>query len=122
MEIVCNKVKFATKRDAEFHINKLLKRIPSNCYLCPKCNVWHLTKNKQGNANNKYDLKFKKIQEKLLNQASIITGLNKKISEMNEDHERYKSQVRHDRAILDNRIRELKEDIRIRKERYKQTF
>lgn len=87
MEIVCNKVKFATQKDAEFQINKLLKRIPSNCYLCPECNVWHLTKQKQKQKNTPLESEelkalktlTKKQRAEIIHLGNIIGELRKKI-------------------------------------------
>ncbi len=63
----CNKVKFATEKDAQFSLSKIKatsdrKVIPVRVYLCKKCSSWHLTSKRD-----------------IFEDEKIIAALNKEI-------------------------------------------
>jgi len=74
----CKKTYFATQKAADFYIEKLQKssnrqKVPVNSYLCPKCNLWHLSSAKT-------------------HEKSLIDCLKAKIIELEKEVKQLKSE------------------------------
>ena len=72
----CTKTSFATEKDAQNFIDKLVKtsireKTPRSAYLCPDCNNWHVTSS----------IQYKELRVKLEAQAVEITELKSQLKE-----------------------------------------
>lgn len=84
-QIPCNKVFFATEKDALYYINKLNKTStrsykPSRPYLCEKCNTWHLTSTIT--VDYAMENKVKSLKEK---NEKLVSDLNNSKNEIVKD-------------------------------------
>lgn len=127
-KFVCKKVKFATKKDAEFSISKIKNTstrdvIPVRAYEC-KCGAWHLTSKRDmhNDANRIQELegekellnaKIKKLQEALKNADKKSDKENKLEAKKNGLVKQLNHQLLISKKTIE-RIRKDNEDLIIR--------
>ena len=92
----CKKVKFINQEFADSYVAKLQKtskrnRKPIRSYLCPKCNVWHITSAEEKDLTSG---RFVLWQELVIKgQEKTIIELNNKINYLNEYHKEDRANV-----------------------------
>jgi hypothetical protein len=120
-KFVCKKVKFATKKDAEFSISKIKNTstrnvIPVRAYEC-KCGAWHLT-SKRDMHNDANRIQELEEEKELLNAKIKELEQALKSTDKQSDKE-YKIEAKKDKLVkeLNHQLKlSLKTNERIRKD------
>jgi hypothetical protein len=125
----CKKATFARKIDADYYIDKLQKtsnraKIPKYSYLCPKCNLWHLTSkeypenirqtlnkyleiiNELQVENSKLRIEKNELKSKTNNQIAIVVKTDSRIAELNKQVKTQKETINRLRETISNLVTE----------------